>query len=30
MTYINNTLAEGWAKKDAIDWTAYENILNAE
>lgn len=28
MTYINNTLAEGWAKKDAIDWTAYE--LNEE
>lgn len=23
MTYINNTLAEGWNKKDNIDWSVY-------
>lgn len=28
MTYINVQLATGWAKKDAIDWTPYEKILN--
>lgn len=29
MTYINTTLAEGWQKKDAIDWSVYEEALNA-
>lgn len=29
MTYINTTLAEGWQKKDAIDWSVYEQALNA-
>ena len=29
MTYINTTLAEGWSKKDAIDWSVYEEALNA-
>lgn len=29
MTYINTTLAEGWQKKDAIDWSVYEEVLNA-
>lgn len=24
MAYINNTLAEGWVAKDAIDWSVYE------
>lgn len=24
ITYINNCLSEGWAKKDAIDWSIYE------
>lgn len=24
MTYINNTLAEGWRKKDSIDWNDYK------
>lgn len=28
MTYISNCLNEGWAKKDAIDWSAYEEIIN--
>lgn len=28
MTYINVQLAIGWSKKDAIDWSVYENILN--
>ena len=27
MNYINTTLAEGWKKKDSIDWTVYENAL---
>ena len=27
MAYINKTLAEGWKKKDSIDWSVYENIL---
>lgn len=27
MTYINEQLAIGWAKKDAIDWGAYEEAL---
>ena len=29
MAYINTTLAEGWQKKDAIDWSVYEEALNA-
>ena len=28
MTYINEQLAIGWAKKDSIDWSVYENTLN--
>lgn len=28
MTYISNCLNEGWAKKDAVDWSAYEEIIN--
>ena len=28
ISYINNILAEGWKKKDAIDWSEYEIILN--
>lgn len=27
MNYINITLAEGWGKKDNIDWSVYENAL---
>jgi hypothetical protein len=27
MTYINEQLAIGWAKKDAIDWSVYEKAL---
>lgn len=27
MQYINETLAEGWKVKDAIDWTEYEKLL---
>jgi hypothetical protein len=27
MTYINDTLATGWTKKDAIDWTPYAEAL---
>lgn len=26
--YVNKTLADGWAKKDSIDWTVYEDALN--
>ena len=29
MAYINTTLTEGWQKKDAIDWSVYEEALNA-
>ena len=28
LTYINEQLAIGWAKKDAIDWSEYEKALN--
>lgn len=28
ISYINNILAEGWEKKDAIDWNEYEVLLN--
>lgn len=27
MTYINEQLAIGWAKKDSIDWSLYEKAL---
>ena len=27
MEYINSTLAEGWKKKDSIDWSVYEEAL---
>jgi len=29
MAYINTTLAEGWKLKDGIDWSVYEEALNA-
>lgn len=29
MAYINSTLAEGWKLKDSIDWSVYEEVLNA-
>lgn len=29
VAYINQTLAEGWVKKDNIDWEPYEQALNA-
>lgn len=28
MTYVNEQLAIGWAKKDSIDWSLYEEALN--
>lgn len=28
MAYINTTLAEGWQKKDSIDWSEYEKALS--
>lgn len=28
MAYINGVLAEGWTKKDAMDWSEYESLLN--
>lgn len=28
MTYINEQLAIGWAKKDSIDWSVYEKALS--
>lgn len=28
MTYINDCLNEGWEKKGAVDWSAYEEIIN--
>ena len=27
MAYINTCLAEGWKKKDSIDWSVYEKVL---
>lgn len=27
MSYVNKTLAEGWAKKDSLDWSEYERLL---
>ena len=28
MTYVNETLAEGWLEKDAINWEEYSNLLD--
>lgn len=28
MEYINNTLSRGWARKDTIDWGAYQDALD--
>lgn len=28
MAYIQQTLTDGWAKKDAVDFTEYEGLLN--
>lgn len=28
VSYIKQTISEGWARKDSIDWTAYEEALN--
>lgn len=28
--YVSETLAEGWAEKDAIDWSGYEELLEGE
>jgi len=30
IAFINQTLNEGWIKKDSIDWTPYENALNTQ
>ena len=30
LQFINATLAEGWTKKDGIDWAPYEQALNPE
>lgn len=27
LSYVNNTLADGWAKKDSLDWSEYERLL---
>lgn len=29
-SYINTKLAEGWKKKDGIDWSEYEKLLDVE
>lgn len=28
VSYIKQTISEGWARKDSIDWSAYEQALN--
>jgi hypothetical protein len=28
--FINATLQAGWAEKDSIDWTPYEQALNPQ
>ena len=28
ISYVNNVLADGWAKKDSLDWSEYEQLLN--
>lgn len=30
VNYINQCLEEGWAKKDGIDWSVYESVLNPQ
>lgn len=30
VAFINQTLAEGWQRKDGIDWAPYESAVNAE
>lgn len=30
VAYINQCLNEGWARKDSIDWNAYEQALNPQ
>ena len=30
VAFINATLAEGWQRKDGIDWTPYEQALNPQ
>ena len=30
LKFIGDTLAEGWAFKDAIDWTEYERLLDGD
>ena len=27
LSYVNNMLADGWAKKDSLDWSEYERLL---
>lgn len=27
MAHVNSVLADGWAKKDALDWSEYERLL---
>lgn len=27
IAYVNSVLADGWAKKDALDWSEYERLL---
>ena len=28
MAHVNKCLDEGWKKKDSIDWSVYEEVLN--
>lgn len=28
MTYVQQTLADGWKRKDAIDWGKYQELIN--
>lgn len=27
LSYVNNTLADGWSRKDSLDWSEYERLL---
>ena len=27
MSYVNKTLADGWSRKDSLDWSEYERLL---
>lgn len=27
MNYVNKTLADGWSRKDSLDWSEYERLL---